>query len=243
MRMVVNLALPGELPVVLPVHYNHWVQAALYRSISPELSGFLHEQGYLYGKRSFKLFTFSRLLGRWERRGDRLYFYTSPRLFVSSPVDRFIRELANTLLHRGHITFGSRDYSVQQVTFPKEPVISSPMRIRMLAPVTVYSTLYTRDGRRKTYYYSPKEPEFSEQVEDNLKKKGLLLTSRRYKSDFRINPDGGLRESVMYFKDTVIKGWVGRFTLRGPKMLLRIGYETGIGSKNPQGFGMFEVIT
>lgn len=240
--MVVEMAAPHELPAILPIRNNHLIQAALYRSVSPELSAFLHNQGFLHGKRSFKLFTFSRLFGQRVRRGNQIIFTSPIRLFVSSPVPRFIREVANTLLLRGTITLGNIDYSIQEITFPKEPSLTSPLEIRMLAPVTVYSTLYTRDQRRKTYYYSPQESEFSQQIEASLKRKALILTHHEYKSDVHINPNGDNREIVVFFKDTVIKGWVGRFTLHGPKTLLRIGYDTGLGSKNPQGFGMFEVI-
>jgi CRISPR-associated endoribonuclease Cas6 len=41
---------------------------------------------------------------------------------------------------------------------------------------------------------------------------------------------------------TLIKGWMGVYKLEGNSQLIHIGYDTGIGSKNCQGFGMFEII-
>ncbi|RLI91606.1 MAG: hypothetical protein DRO89_03615 [Candidatus Altiarchaeales archaeon] len=38
----------------------------------------------------------------------------------------------------------------------------------MLSPLTVYSTLTTGDGKKKTYYYSHYEPDFEELIDRNL---------------------------------------------------------------------------
>lgn len=49
-------------------------------------------------------------------------------------------------------------------------------------------------------------------------------------------------EKIVKYRETVIKGWMGRFVLKGNRKLLKLGYECGIGSKNSQGFGMVEVV-
>jgi CRISPR-associated endoribonuclease Cas6 len=35
---------------------------------------------------------------------------------------------------------------------------------------------------------------------------------------------------------------MGRFKLKGSPALMSIAYDTGLGSKNSQGFGMFEIV-
>lgn len=66
MRISIRLeSLDGEL--TLPVHYNHLVQGMIYQSLDQALAQWLHERGFQYGKRRFKLFTFSRLLSRHRR--------------------------------------------------------------------------------------------------------------------------------------------------------------------------------
>jgi len=49
-------------------------------------------------------------------------------------------------------------------------------------------------------------------------------------------------EKVVLFKDTVIKGWMGIYKLKSHPKILKLAYDTGLGSKNSQGFGMWEVI-
>jgi len=45
------------------------------------------------------------------------------------------------------------------------------------------------------------------------------------------------------YKNFLIKGWMGTFRLQGLKKALKLAYDAGLGSKNSQGFGMFEVIS
>lgn len=113
--------------------------------------------------------------------------------------------------------------------------------INTLAPITVYSTLNTRDNRKKTYYYSPYEKEFSNLVTDNLRKKFKLVHHKEPgKRSLIIEPVDGVYEKILKYKETIIKGWMGKFKLKGSPSLISIAYDTGLGSKNSQGFGMFE---
>lgn len=243
--MRLRLTLRGaEHRVVLPTNYNYLVQAAIYSNISRELAEFLHDKGFLFGKRRFKMFTFSRLMGRCVFDGaHRLFIYEGDlTLFVSSPIQKFIEDLANTVIKKGFVVLGRNTLEVAEVAFPSKPnVKSGQVRICMLSPLTVYSTLTTVDGRRKTYYFSPYEKEFSTLVNSNLKKKHFLLLGRNIKSNVRIKPLR-VKEVVTLYKNTVVKGWMGCFLLSGPKTLVMTAYEAGLGAKNSQGFGMFEVI-
>lgn len=116
--------------------------------------------------------------------------------------------------------------------------------IRMLSPVTMYSTLKTPTGRKKTYYFSPFESEFSELLEGNLKKKyEALYRSEPNGLSFSIEPIGVSKrdEKIIDYKGTVIKSWMGRYRLSGSLELMKLAYDTGLGAKNSQGFGCFEI--
>lgn len=47
-------------------------------------------------------------------------------------------------------------------------------------------------------------------------------------------------QHIIMFKKTVIKVWSGIYKLSGPTGLMRLAFDTGLGAKNPQGFGMIE---
>ncbi|MBO3842821.1 MAG: CRISPR-associated endoribonuclease Cas6 [Candidatus Brockarchaeota archaeon] len=202
-----------QRPIVLPIGYNHLVQAAIYNSISPRLSIFLHDRGFLYGKRSFKLFTFSRLMGEYEIK-QRMICFNNVGLYISSPVKRFVKELANTLLKKGFMIIGENKLKITSLYFPPEPKIESRTKIRSLSPITVYSTLISPDGGKKTYYYSPFEDEFSKIIDANAKKKLYILRKRVIKSNLEIKVLSA-REKIIMYKDTVVKGWMGLFEIIG----------------------------
>lgn len=241
MRIILKLCDNDRHFISLSQHYNHLIQAAIYRSISPSLSLFLHEKGFTYGKRAFKMFTFSRLLGKHRKEGNSLLFEGGITLHLSSPIERFIRDIANTMVRRGLFKVGTKELSVVELKFPEEPKIGGEIRIKTLSPITMYSTLFTQNGKKKTYYYSPYEKEFSRLVNENLKKKFYVLNNREIKLGVEISPIK-VRECAVMYKDTVVRGWHGIFSLKGSISLIKLAYETGLGAKNSQGFGMFEVI-
>ncbi|MHB9095161.1 MAG: hypothetical protein ACYC21_10835 [Eubacteriales bacterium] len=64
--MQIYLTMRSNGRLVIPLHYNHLVQSAVYSAIDPELAAFLHDRGYQSGSRRFTLFAFSRLSGRFR---------------------------------------------------------------------------------------------------------------------------------------------------------------------------------
>ncbi|MGQ9723630.1 MAG: CRISPR-associated endoribonuclease Cas6 [Candidatus Jordarchaeum sp.] len=231
----------GSGYVSLPLHYNHLVQSMIYSNISRELADFLHDKGFIHGKRTFKLFTFSRIIGKPQISNGSIVFEGSVRLYVSSPVERFIRELATTLVQRGNVTLGDTNLLATSVSFSKPPEFKEETYIRTLSPITIYSTLYNSENQKKTYYFSPKELEFSNLLCENAQKKHSILKGERAEGSIEVEPIR-VKEVIVLYRGTVIKGWVGKFLLKGSKDLMRTVYETGLGNKNSQGFGMFEVI-
>jgi len=81
--MRITLEFGSEKRLSLPIQYNYTVQGFLYGNITPELGEFLHDQGFMFEKRSFKMFSFSRLQGRYELKGDRIAFYPPVTLTIS----------------------------------------------------------------------------------------------------------------------------------------------------------------
>ncbi|MEM3191342.1 MAG: CRISPR-associated endoribonuclease Cas6 [Candidatus Parvarchaeota archaeon] len=226
--------------ITLPLNYNHILESAIYRSISPALADFLHQWGFSYGKRSFKLFTFSRLLGEYRIEDKKIHYSEYASLLVSSPIQRFIKELADGILKNGGMKVGTTKLNAYNIKFPAKPEMSSPIRGRTLSPITVYTTLLTKEGDKKTYYYSPYEDEFNVAISTNAKRKVYILRERNIKSNLTFKPYK-MKEVIMDYKGTVVKGWYGYFELRGSKSLISITYDAGLGSKNSEGFGMYEV--
>lgn len=226
----------------IPIHYNHALQGSIYSMLSEDLRTFLHNKGFKFGKRSFKLFTFSRIISsKIRRRKFELEFLDYAKLYISSPIHEFIKDLANSLLKLGRIRIYSTDLSVRRIKIIDGFEISDEGIFRTLSPVTIYSTFITFDGKKYTHYYDIKDPKASELLMKNLLKKSFLLGLKPEEEKFSIKPIN-YRKVIVLFKNTPITAYEGIFEIKGDPVLLKVMYETGLGNKNSAGFGMLEVV-
>jgi len=231
--------------VVLPIHYNHIVQSAIYNSVDSGMASFLHEKGFLDGKRIFKMFAFSLLRGQYtiEKKHNSIKFTGEVQLTVSSPVDEFCQSLVNTLLSRGYMRLGEADIAVERVYAQQFKVEKKEVFIRTLSPVVLYSTLLRPDGRKYTCYFQPGEPDYDKLLNSNLQKKyRAFYGTEPPDGEVRAKAMGRQRMSIINYKGTIIKGYSGKLHLTGPVHLLQLAVDGGLGGKNAQGFGCVEMV-
>lgn len=235
----------GNNGIEIPIHYNHIVQGAIYHSIDQELAAFLHNQGFMIDNRNFKMFTFSRLYGRFNinRVRKTITFTGAVRLIVSSPLDEFCNSIVNTLLVKGNMRFAQHYLEVQEVKVFQQEVTGDEVVVRALSPVTVYSTMLRPDGRKYTCYFQPGEPDHEKLLAENLSKKHRIVRNHTIPAkDIKIKAFGEQKLAIVKYKDFVVKGYTGKLRLKGEKALLQTAVDSGLGSKNSQGFGCVEVI-
>ncbi|OUM88225.1 MAG: CRISPR-associated endoribonuclease Cas6 [Bacillus thermozeamaize] len=229
----------------LPVHYNYYIQSALYRVQDPDFSDFLHNVGFQYGERQFRLFTFSRLMGRYRLLRDEavIRFEGPVKLVVSSPVIPFCQAVMNTILREDGLRLGRVNLRVVQMATEQQTAGSDSIVVQTLSPITVYSTLFRADGRKYTQYFHPREKDFRELVYQNLQRKLQLIRGPEAAEEvadgpaFDIQPLRVPKMHLVMYKGTVIKGYSGRFRLMGNQALLDVALNAGIGVKGSQGFG------
>lgn len=246
MRIVLEFA-PSDGKLSLPLHYNSEVQGLIYRNLDRALSRWLHDEGMPLGKRRFKFFTFSRLLGRYRINGDTIEFSGPVRVHIGSVHEEILESLALHLLREPQVRLGKEPCEVAGIEVEPLPRISRPMLVRTLSPITVYRTLYTAEGKRKTYYFNPSEEEWEELILANLRRKARALGWEKPRLEgltgAHVRPVrvGKRDERIMRYRETVIKGWTGIYELDLPEPFFLLAYDAGLGAKNPQGFGMVEL--
>jgi len=228
----------------LPLNYNSVIQGFIYNNISDKrFRDFLHNKGFKYEKRNFKLFTFSRLEGIFKinKKHNMISFISPIYLTISSSVDEFTNDFGNTILNEENLYLGKNKIRVESIQTNNKKIKSNNIKIKMLSPVTTYSTVDLR-GHKRTIYHSPGEELFTKLIYENLQKKYKLIYGEEIEDDkFDIIPKK-TKSVLTKYKDFIIKGWLGELELKGDEKLLQIAYDVGLGSKNPQGYGNFEVI-
>ena len=226
----------------LPISYQHILQAVIYHALeeTPEYSSFLHDIGYSTGSRSYKAFTFSYLAGRYGIEGKRIRFFDEVSFEVRSPDETFIRVLEYGMMHNG-ISFAGSDTYDPEITVTNRKIRDEEIRIQMRTPICVCST---DPESRKTYYYDPSEEEFYREAADNFCRKYYACCQEVPCDGIRLSPVAvSDRDKVVAkFKDFYLTGWKGKYLLEGEPEYLDFLYQTGIGARNSQGFGLFDIV-
>lgn len=231
-----------DTPLLLPLGYHHILQSVLFRTLErmPEYSGFLHDRGYEGKTRTFKLFTFGPLQGTYRIQGKEILF-TEDVSFEIRSIDPFMLKLLKEGFEKQGITYLGQTYREVRAELRNDEVGETELTIRMVSPVCVYSTDRTTG---KTTYYHPEEEEFARRINENFQRKYEAYTGVAAESDIslevkRLHPKD---KYITKYKGFIICGWKGTYVLRGKRQYLDFLYQTGLGSKNAQGFGMFEVV-
>lgn len=239
--MQISIQLIGE-NIVLPIASNESIQGLLYKAISEDLSysSKMHEEGRCYDGRKYKLFTFGEPEGRYMVQGDEIVYLNGMRLTVRSVDPYFIQLLFLYFTKHEQVRIGNCAVSVGAVTLNDDKIFEERIVIRTLSPITAYVT--DEDGH--TVYFSPKDERFYESLITNARRKwgSAYGDAEECAPCIRGCDDVRYIKRATRFKSTYITAWHGTFVLEGPPKLLDFLYQVGLGSKNSQGFGMFEVI-
>lgn len=230
------ITLRAEQPLRLPLAYNHLVQGMLYDNWRERFPA-LHDDGFSDGSRTFRMFTFGPLTGRYRIEGKSIVFDGAVRLEVRSPADELIDALAESLMARGVIRLGHSELPLTGLACADRLLFFPEARIRMLSPVTVHDTL--TDGRTK--YYAPSEETFYERLAANLAAKliaaGIAVAPMLGCELIGREP----RKRVTTFKGIYVTGYEGAFLLQVDPEAMALLYYAGLGDRNSQGFGMFAI--
>jgi CRISPR-associated endoribonuclease Cas6 len=240
MRLEIDLASENN-QFRLPVQYNYFVQSAIYGALDRDFAAFLHNYGYDGGGRIFKLFSFSRLMGKYQVNNGTIVFEGNVKLFIVSPVEQFCQNILNGLLNQNGLTLGQAFLRIESIKADIPKVEEDRLKLRLLSPVVAYSTMLKPEGKKYTCFFQPGEKDFTENAAENLRKKYRAFCRREPPTgEIEIKPLQQPKLHVMEYKGTVIKGYSGTLSMKGPRELLQIALDAGLGSKNSMGFGCGE---
>ena len=232
-------------PVTLPLSYHSQLQGLIYNILSenPDYSEFLHDIGYGDNAHSFKLFVFSLLNGSCRIDPPHITFYDNMNFELRSPIDDFCNVFLISVNRRDTFDLMQQQVKLDSCTVLHNRIESDNILIRMLSPICLHSTYYEEE-KRKTRYFTPLDPDFNKVLNQNLCNKysaafgkilseEIVLTAKSLSSEDKyVTKFGG---------KIYITAWNGQYSLSGNPDILSFLYDTGLGDRNSQGFGMFEV--
>lgn len=235
--------------ITIPIGYHHQVQGLIYKLLRCGGEEDLHDEGADFGLRQYKLFTFSSLRGGKIFPGSKsIRFEHTAYLDVRSVRTEFCDALIAGLESGCDMDLFGHPLSIQSVKSTQPVIADSRLRIKMLSPLTIHKT----EEQGYTNYLTPLDLSFAEAMNANFARKYDAFTGQEPMSDIQIKvraigaQDRYLtrykRGMTSKEKDIYITGWRGEYELRGAPEYLNFLYYCGLGARNSDGFGMFEII-
>lgn len=241
----------------LPANYQYELSSWIYKVIgrASEVYGdFLHEKGFAFESRKFKMFTFSQMdLRPYEISGNEIRLLGKEvslivRFFVDSSLEHFIKGLFMEQ-HFGLGASGTNstvDFQVVGVETKAVPTFTQIMRYQCLSPIVAS----TKRDDGSVAYLSPEAPGYARIFIQNLQHKQSALSVHHGQTEipektnfpfsFRLvnTPrKKGVTIKANTREETKVIGYLFHFELTAPVELHEIGYYAGFGEKNSMGFG------
>ncbi|BCD61381.1 CRISPR-associated endoribonuclease Cas6 [Nitratiruptor sp. YY08-26] len=223
--------------ITLPINYNYLIRALIYDVLPDDTAKNLHDKGYFYKSRYFKLFTFSKLYAKRFFIKDKNITFTSPvQLFVGFADNIVAKDFASNLLKKSSFRLQNNILNIEYIEVIESVDFMELNIIKTLSPIVVYKTF-----DKKKRYFLPNDKEFLPLIKSNLAKKYAILAGKESDFDLKLQPLK-CKKTVIKNYGNVVEGVEGRFILQCPPPVLEKVYDAGLGANNSSGFGMVEVI-
>ena len=259
MRFKLTLT-PAQPRTIIPFNYAYRLTGWLYgllHDAEPAYALFLHERGYeVSATKRFKLFTFSDLqFSRFTVRKDLGGIEVlSPTVvwYVCFQVERAAEHFLVGLFQNQDITIASpkhrADLLIERVESLPDGLsqwpVDEPVQFKTLSPIVVAE----KDETGMDQYLHPSDSLFGPLLIQNLidKYRSIRLDARVYRPEeftFQLLPERQPRSRLMAIKEgsraqTQVRGWYDfNFELSGPREVLEIGLNAGLGRYNAEGCG------
>ena len=238
-------------PLIVPVNYQHLLQAFIYKILPQEEAAYLHDQGFQHQNRKYKLFVFSSLQSpnaAYDKKTKKLSFYENLSLSIGYIITGIIEKTANFLLLSEDLQINGVSLKVESLEFDKFEVQDNEIVVRSVSPITVYSTFERRDRSKITHYFSPFDKVFEHLLEENFIRKYEAFYNKSLEDEGQVLSVEPIQvdsrdKVVTNYKSTWITGWKGIYRLKAKPEYLSFLLNTGLGSKNSLGFGMIRPIS
>ena len=242
---------------ILPANYQYALSSWIYKVISraDEAYGdFLHEKGFAFESRKFKMFTFSQMdLRPYKINGNEIRLLgpeasLNVRFLVDSSLENFIKGLfIEQRFGLGAPGSGhSVDFQVSGVETKAARSFKPVMRYQCLSPIVTS----TRRDDGSVAYLSPEDPAYGRIFIQNLLRKQSALSLHNGETEIQEKNNfpyafrllntprkKGITIKANTAEETKVIGYLFHFELAAPAELHEVGYYAGFGEKNSMGFG------
>lgn len=248
----IKVILKTDIPISIPINYQYQLSSAIYNLLQKadqEYARDLHQKGYEFGSKKFKLFTFSSLFPDFYKiRGKQMMILPGKiSFYIGSLKNEFIMNFASGIFSNHILRIGRAKFLISQVEAIPTPKFSTTRKFKCLSPI-VATTKQEINGVIKPRDCQLEDKRYVENIIQNLKTKYELIYDKPLSNvDLKISfkeedIEKYKRGKLICYKNIFIKGFLCPFEASGSPELMEIMWEVGVGEKNSGGFGMVEII-
>lgn len=243
-KIRLKLLLESSEPITVPWDYRSHLTRVIYsvlREANPEYAHWLHNRGFRWGKRVYRLFVYSDLnFTHWNLSPEGLTDVRWMIWQISSPDVRFSDAFEAGLDRKGgQLELFGTTIKVLDIARIEAPEFGSGLVFHTISPIAV--SVADPNRWRHPIYLCPDEPQFVEALERNVITKWQAFHQSEWNGgEFGIRVWKAKQKLVRVF-DTDVRAWHLHLQMWGNEELIRFAYDAGLGIKNSQGFGMIEL--
>ncbi len=239
---------------LLPLNYQYELSSFVYRTIeraSATYSEWLHQNGFEFDNKQFRLFNFSHFqIPVYKIQDNRLRIDSDTiTWFISFLPEQSTEEFIKGVFAEQLFTIGDKlskiQFRIANIELLPEPDFSKSNQFNSLSPVCITRHI---PEQNRVAYESPDSNYARSALLYNLKNKYKAFYGKEFLGDesFDFKLLYAPKSKLIVVKantpeQTQVKGFTFRFTLKAHPDLMHVMYHCGLGEKNSLGFGMVKV--
>lgn len=222
----------------LPINYKSCLQGCIYNILDEKNADFFHNEGYKIDKKTFKLFVFSDIFGKYEIKNNKITFFDNAYFFISSANNDFLSSIYKFLSMNDKIILNDQLVTINKLDMQELKPFQGNREviIETLSPVVAFKT----EGEYVNYY-KPSDSEFAELCRKNLYDKFRSL-GKFNDINFNILDVYYEKKRFVKYKGTFYISYNAKFKISTNYETLLMLYDTGLSAKNSVGFGMIKIV-
>ncbi len=224
----------------VPYEYHGFLQGVIYHALGQEQGNFFHNQGYTTDNRTYKMFVFSELQGKYVPSKNGLIFKEPAYFYISCISSDFMNQMYMFFSNELYITLGKQAFEILEVGIVSDIEYneSHDYILQSLSPITCYKT----DEKHFTTYFHPKSLDFEESLRNNISRKYKILFENDEREFFEIKNIIRFKEVKVKFKKSIYVAYICTLKVHVSDGYLKLLLHTGLGAKNAAGFGMMKIV-
>ena len=256
MRFKVTLQLCPEIKGrEIPINYQYELSSVIYHILAKgdsQYSKWLHENGFEYENKRFKLFTFSRLIAPYgiDKERQRLILKSNiVEWYITFSPERSTKEFILGVFNQQQFeiadSISGASFRVREIQIMPSMNLTSETVFETMSPVCISQ----RNEKGYADYLSPEHPNYTKAILTGLLARYEVLFHRKYEGETycKLELLNQPKSCLIAVKAgtssaTKVRGYLYRFRIELPLELLQIAYECGLGEKGSIGFGMIKTI-